>query len=142
MDIRTNGCSEQDPNRSILPANFKVYVKDNTVVNQPYEGFEEKILPTVNEFTGEPGCYVACYSHQEEGSIYSVGDGIYVMGQVRVPGSYVGRICRPQGYESADISAETQFKELCVRNLPNVCKGNSYWVGGDTGGWFGIPYAE
>ncbi len=139
MDIRTNGRWDQDPNRAILPTDFKVYVKDHTVVNQPYEGFEEKILPTVNEFIEEPGCYVACYSHQKDGSIYSVGDGIYVMGQVRASGSYVGRICRPQGYESANISAEPQLRELCTRNLLHVCKGNSCWAGGDTGGWFGIP---
>lgn len=66
----------------ILPANFHV--------------------PTVNDFTGIPGCYVAAYSREQTNSVYSVGDRIYVMGQVRVPGRHEGRICQPKGYEGQD----------------------------------------
>ena len=45
---------------------------------------------------------------------------IYVMGQVRVPGSYSGRICLPKNYEEADISAEPEFEKLCARSLPQA----------------------
>ena len=116
---RVIGMVDPNPNRAILPADFR-------------------ILPTVNEFVGYPGCYVACYSRNEEGSQYSVGGGIYVMGQVRVPGSYERRICRPKDYGKADISAMSEFKERCAKNLQNVCQGDSCWAGGDTGGWFGL----
>jgi|GEM_PF-1545238 len=129
--------AELDPNRVLLPENFPVYVEDNVVVNVPYPGFAPKTLPTVNEFQGYPGCYIAAYSHNEEDSVYGVGGDIFVMGQVRVPGRYEGRICRPKGYETADISALPEFKELLRRSLP-ACKDGSCWAGGDTGGWFGI----
>lgn len=138
-DVRTNGRPDSNPNRAILPADFKVYTRGTAVVNTPYPGFQQKILPTVNRFTGDPGCYIACYSRQQDNSIYPVGGGMYVMGQVRVPGSYESRICRPKGYEQADISAEPKFKQLCHVSLPNTCNGDSCWAGGDTGGWFGIP---
>ncbi|ELR99180.1 toll/interleukin-1 receptor domain-containing protein [Gloeocapsa sp. PCC 73106] len=113
------GMVDLDPNKAILPANFSR-------------------LPTVNDFVGYPGCYVACYSHTKEGSQYSVGGNIYVMGQIRVEGRYEGRICKPKGYETADISAEPKFKELCAEKLPEVCQDDSCWAGGDTGGFLGL----
>ncbi|KYC44214.1 hypothetical protein WA1_01370 [Scytonema hofmannii PCC 7110] len=121
----------------MLPANFKVYVRDNVVVNVSYPGFEEKTLPTVNKFIGYPGCYVAAYSRRKEKSVYSVGGDIYVMGQVRVPGGYQERICLPVGYEKVDISADPKFKLIFAKLLPSACK-EGCWAGGDTGGWFGI----
>ena len=138
-DISIDGKPDSDPNRAILPAAFTVYVGGGVVANGPFPGLEATILPTVNQFLDYPGCYVACYSGNQENSIYSVGGGIYVMGQVRVPGSYEGRICRPGDYETADISAASKFKALCAENLADACSGNSCWTGGDTGGWFGIP---
>lgn len=138
-DIRIDGKSDPDPNRAILPAAFPVYAGRGAVVNRPFPGLEPTTLPTVNQFLDYPGCYVACYSRNQENSIYSVGGGIYVMGQVRVPGSYEGRICLPRDYETADISAEPKFKALCAENLADACSGSSCWAGGDTGGWFGIP---
>ena len=136
-DISTYGRIDPDPNKAILPENFKVYFRDNVVVNVPYPDFEEKTLPTVNKFIGYPGCYVAAYSRRKEKSVYSVGGGMYVMGQVRVPGSYKERICLPVGYEKADISADPQFKLIFSQILPSACK-EGCWAGGDTGGWFGI----
>jgi hypothetical protein len=131
------GRKDPDFNKAILPANFKVYVRDNVVVNVSHPGFEEKTLPTVNKFIGYPGCYVAAYSRRKEKSVYSVGGGIYVMGQVRFPGSYQERICLPVGYEKADISANPKFKLIFAKVLPLACE-EGCWAGGDTGGWFGI----
>ncbi len=136
-DISIYGREDPDPNKAILPENFKVYVRDNIVVNVSYPGFEEKTLPTVNKFIGYPGCYVAAYSRRKEKSVYSVGGGIYVMGQVRFPGSYQERICLPVGYEKADISANPKFKLIFAKVLPLACE-EGCWAGGDTGGWFGI----
>ncbi len=120
----------------LLPENFKVYVKDERVVNRPYPGFIEKILPTVNKYMGNNGGYIACYSRSKQGSIYSVGGGIYVMGQIRLEGKYKGRIFEPKGYEGKDISAAQEFKDLCNETFP-AAKGGG-WAGGDTGGWFGL----
>jgi hypothetical protein len=136
-NLLIDGREDPDPNKAILPAKFKVYVKDNVVVNTSYPDFEEKILPTVNKFVGTPGCYIAAYSPRKEKSVYSVGGDIYVMGQVRVSGSYQDRICQPVGYENADISAARRFKLMFALALPSACK-KGCWAGGDTGGWFGI----
>jgi hypothetical protein len=134
-------CIAQDnvQEQSLLPELYKVYYIPNVgVINHPVEGAIEKILPTVNLFKGEPGCYVACYSHQENQSIYPVAEDIFVMGQVRVEGHYDKRICQPKGYESKDISAESTFKQLCENHLKQQCAQLSCWAGGDTGGWFGV----
>lgn len=106
-----------EPNEVVLPEDFPV--------------------PTVNDFTGFPGCYIAAYSREQTNSAYSVGGGIYVMGQVRVPGRYEGRICQPQGYEGQDISGLDYFKELFEQKLPNACQNRQCWAGGDTGGFVG-----
>ncbi|WP_244329421.1 hypothetical protein [Tolypothrix sp. PCC 7910] len=121
----------------LLPEDFRVYVSDEgVVINWAAPGYTEKILPTVNKYTKRDGGYIACYSRNLEGSIYSVGDGIYVMGQIRLQGRYIGRIFHPKGYENKDISAAEEFKTLCNQTFPAARSGG--WAGGDTGGWFGI----
>jgi hypothetical protein len=79
---------------------------------------------------------IACYSHSEVGSSYSVGKDIYVMGIVDgLKGRYVGRTFQPEGYEGQDISALSVFKDQCNARFPS-CK-NGCWAGGDTGGFYG-----
>lgn len=122
----------------ILPEDFKVYVFGNTVVNVPYWGFEERTLPTYNHYKGEDGGYVAIYTREKEGSIYSVGNGIYVLGQVRVKGEYFGRIFVPEGYRLGDdITQDPNILPIC-RECLHLPEGKEFWIGGDTGGWFGI----
>lgn len=125
-----------DANARLLPESFHVYVRGSTVINHPQPGFQQRVLPTANDFRGVPGCYVACYSHSTQGSVYGVGRGIHVMGQVRVPGRYDGRVCLPDRYGGADISAQPGIRELCKASIP-AC-GDRCWGGGDTGGWFGV----
>ena len=69
--------------------------------------------------------------------VYAVGPDIYVMGQIRVKGQYSNRICQPAGFINTDISTVASFKQLCAEKIA-TCVDNSCWVGGDTGGWFGI----
>ncbi len=118
----------------LLPADFSVFVRGDSVVNHPAPGHAAKRLPTLNLFTDAPGCYLACYTRDKNRSVYSVGGGIYVAGQVRVSGKYENRICRPSGFETADVSALQKFKDLC-RKIEGC---QDCWAGGDTGGWFGI----
>jgi len=125
-------------NRTLLNKEFKVYTNGQAIINHPAPGFTEKVLPTNNEFSAAPGCYLACYSNNQDGAVYGVGENIFVMGQVRVAGSYQGRLCKPQALEAATpVSASEQLKAKCNQTFP-VCK-NGCWAGGDTGGWFGIP---
>lgn len=120
----------------LLPSPYPVYVQGTKVINNPVYGFNKVLLPTDNEYDGIPGCYVACYSHSANG-VYPVSEDIYVMGQVRVKGEYVARICKPQGYEAKDISKEAFFTNLCNKRVAK-CADVECWAGGDTGGWYGI----
>jgi hypothetical protein len=122
-------------NPTILPNPFPVYTDGRSVINHPYPGFTQKLLPTNNEYRKNPGCYVVCYSRQANGAIYSVGDNIFVKGQVRVPGVYANRMCVPIHYEGKNISALSEFKNLCNRKIKSC---QDCWAGGDSGGWFGI----
>ena len=127
---------ELSANSQLLPAKFPVWTMDGGVVNHGDAGGRKTFLPTVNIFKGVPGCYVACYSKTQKGSVYGVGGGIFVHGQVRVSGHYDARVCKPQSFENSDISAGKKFKALCNASVAS-CK-DDCWAGGDTGGWFGI----
>ena len=124
-------------NGTILPSMYPVYVSVNTAVNHPAPGFTQKFLPVDNFYRYSPGCYIACYSKNPNGSVYGVGQGYYVKGMVRVNGLYVGRICQPQGFFFKDISTMSRFSDLCQKRI-KACKGDNCWAGGDTSGWFGI----
>jgi hypothetical protein len=137
--LRTLSVDDRSPasiDDMLLPENVPVFAANDVVVNHPVAGFAARSLPTVNSYAGPSGCYVACYSRDPEGAVYSVGGGILVKGQLRVPGHYSGRICLPTGSETKDISAAPDFKKLCAEAIP-ACK-DGCWGGGDTGGWFGV----
>jgi len=122
---------------ALLPSDFVVYVRGNTVTIHDSEGFEKRILPSVAHYSGNDGGYVAIYTRQAEDAVYPVGGGIYVAGQIRVKGRYVGRIFYPEGYnEGDDITHDPGILDLCHTYFPDL--GNDIWLGGDTGGWFGI----
>lgn len=120
----------------MLPEDFKVYVKGNQVVNQYYDGFDERVLPVKNHYKGVDGGYVALYTRKKEGSVYSVGGGIYVIGMVRVKGKYIGRVFYPEGYqEGANITQDKAILEICHNYFPS--HRGALWIGGDTGNWYG-----
>ncbi|MEH2038631.1 hypothetical protein [Nostoc sp.] len=104
-----------DPNKSILPKTF--------------------YLPTVSDFKGYPGCYIAAYSRQKIG--HPVGNNVYVVGQVRVPGHYEEKNCEPKGHEGKKIDSLDDFKKLFDRELPQTCKNKNCWAGKETGGFLG-----
>ena len=105
----------------LLPEDFVVY---------------GRILPTYNDYMGADGGYVAIYTHNASQGVYSVGGGIYVVGQIRVQGHYDGRIFIPKGYKRGDnITQDPEI--LAIGAKYRDMKG--CWIGGDTGGWFGIP---
>ncbi|STX38696.1 hypothetical protein [Legionella feeleii] len=128
--------SENTANKYLLPSPYPVYILESEgVINHPYPGAIQRMLPTDNSYNQVPGCYIACYSHSP--GIYEVGPNISVMGQIRVRGVYLGRICQPHGYKNQDISAAGEFKRLCSQKI-DACRATECWAGGDTGGWFGI----
>lgn len=140
MGLCLHGAAMASPaDEMLLPPEYKVYFKEGVgVVNHQFDGAAEKVLPTKNEFKGKPGCYIACYSRKPIQSVYPVSKDIFVMGQIRVEGSYKERICQPKGFEGKDISKEVSFKDKCAAQLPQACSQSNCWAGGDTGGWFGI----
>ena len=118
-----------------LPEDFRIFMNHQGIFGtSKSEGpeAESRILPTVNQYKGAYGGYVAFYSRDPAKAVYSVGGGIYVVGQIRLKGRYIGRIFHPEGYEYQDISAVSEFKALCRQTF-----GVEGWAGGDTGGWFG-----
>jgi len=119
-----------------LPEDFPAYVKRegdrDIILNHPAEGFVKRTLKTVNRYRGEDGGYVAFYTRDSSKGVYSVGGGIYVVGQIRLKGHYVGRIFQPDDF-GVDISALPELKELCRQTF-----GVEGWAGWDTGGWYGI----
>lgn len=121
----------------MLPEDFRVYAAHDMVVNNPIPGFEERILPTFNHYRGVDGGYVAVYTRNEEKGVYGVGEGIHVVGQIRLQGKYAGRIFIPNGYNPGDnITRDPEILALCREYFPDMR--GEVWVGGDTGGWYGI----
>ncbi len=117
-----------------LPEDFRIFMDNQGIFGTSRgegQGVESRILPTVNQYKGADGGYVAFYSRDPSKAVYSVGGGIYVLGQIRLKGRYIGRIFHPEGYLNQDISAVSEFKALCRRTF-----GVEGWAGGDTGGWF------
>ncbi len=83
-------------------------------------------------YQGEDGGYIACYCHCADTGLYTVGDGIYYIGQIRMQGYYDDNgIFQPKGYEGQDISAIDCFKFVCNMAFTGCCGG--CWAGGDTG---------
>jgi len=127
-----------------LNENFSVYVKDSVVTNNPMSqtmGFNATTLPTKNHYTGPNGGYVAIYTRNAENGIYTVGNGIYVIGQLRVEGKYEGRIFVPEGYQLGDdITQDQEILTICDKYFPHMS--GKMWIGGDTGGWYGISPSQ
>ena len=137
LNTKDSIASETPNTQQLLPEDFKVYTNGYTVINHESYGFVMRVLPTINHYKGNDGGYVALYSQQEKGSVYSVGGGIYVMGQIRVKGKYEGRIFYPKGYSTGDnITQDEDILKRCNEYFPQF-KG-LVWIGGDTGGWFGV----
>ncbi len=129
----------RDGAASNLPEEFPIYYGQGTVINQPAEGFTKRILPTVNRsYSPVDGCYLACYSSKEQGSVYPIGTNVFVMGQFRSKGAYEGRLCRPEGFApDANLTQDVSLKKLCTQYIP-ACAGDACWAGNDTGGWYGL----
>ncbi len=138
LSLTTLGCTGNPriSTSNLLPRDFKVYVKENIAINYPLPGLERRILPTINHYTKADGGYVAVYTKQKEGSVYGVGNGIYVIGQIRVQGKYIDRIFYPKGYKKGDnITKDDNILSLCHEYFPQFK--HKVWIGGDTGGWYG-----
>ena len=122
----------------LLPEDFVVYTDGQTVINwQPSQDYEARHLPTFNYYEGADGGYVAIYTRNSEAGVYRAGKSAYVMGQIRVQGHYVKRIFIPEGYKAGDnITQDPELLEICEQYFPNMA--GQMWIGGDTGGWFGI----
>ena len=121
-----------------LPKDFTVYSINGAIINHYVEGSTPLTLPTTfAPYKGLQGCYLACYSNDDTDAVYPVAENIFVKGQYRIEGTYEENICRPLGFETANLADLEQFKSYCTENVPS-CSGGGCWSGGDTGGWFGL----
>jgi hypothetical protein len=71
------------------------------------------------------------YTKKSRGAVYSVGNGIYVAGLIRVKGKWKGNIAVPEGWDNHDISASNDFSKFAAYYYPAFA--DNCWVGGDTG---------
>lgn len=126
------------PNKGMLPEEFKVYYSDSVGISKTsFKGSSEKVIPTVNQFTEVPGCYISCYTNDAKKGLYNIGDNQYLIGQIRVSGHYYGGNCLPKGFENKDVRKAKEFKELCEKNFPEKCDKESCGVGAShTAQWF------
>lgn len=127
-----------EPNKTLLPEEFKVYYKKGLGISEKqFKEGKAKIIPTSNDYTGVPGCYVACYSKNPIDGVYSVGDKTYLMGQIRVKGQYQNGYCIPKGFEDKDIRSDKTFINQCAAEFPERCSAkHPCSVGGQTASWF------
>lgn len=114
-----------------LPTELNVYVSTNNVSNQFFGGSTKKVLPIANNYKDTDGVYIAVYTKKADKAVYSVGNGIYVAGLIRVKGKWNGNIAVPEGWDGYDISASKDFSKFAAYYYPFVA--DSCWVGGDTG---------
>jgi hypothetical protein len=103
--------------------------------NIPYMLSEDSKLigdvrfPTYNHYKGHDGGYVVIYARNPRVGLYGVGNGIYVMGRVRVQGHYQGHIFHP-------TEPQARVLETCKQYFPELK--DNIWFGGDTGRWVGL----
>ena len=106
---------------------------DTQDVAQPDQGPKLTRYPTISKYHGPDAGYIAVYTHDPANTLYHVGGNTYVAGFIRLRGHYEGRIFQPEGYETKDISADPNFKQLTESLFPGHRGGT--WAGGDTGGF-------
>ena len=126
------------PNKGMLPEEFKVYYNENVGISKTsFKGASEKVIPTKNDFTEVPGCYISCYTKDAKKGLYNIGDNTYLIGQIRVSGHYYGGTCLPKGFENKDVRNAKEFKEMCEKDFPEKCEKESCGVGAShTAQWF------
>ncbi|MBP7901380.1 MAG: hypothetical protein KA015_01045 [Spirochaetes bacterium] len=123
-----------EPVKKDLPTQINIYVSSKGISNQFFSGSTKKILPIANNYKESDGVYIAVYTRKEEGAVYSIGNGIYVAGLIRVKGKWKGNIAVPEGWDGYDISASKDFSKFAAYYYPFIA--DNCWVGGDTGGIF------
>ena len=121
---------------NFLPSDLNIYVPKKLVSLKPQEGFEQKQLPVMNHFKGEPGGYVAVYTHEANNSVFSITKDIYVAGLVRLAGRYHKNLFIPfEANRSTQYSKNPRILDIVAQYFPEL-KGKC-WVNGDTIGWLG-----
>ncbi|MEX0940025.1 MAG: hypothetical protein WDZ41_01565 [Candidatus Babeliales bacterium] len=97
----------------------------------------EPEVPIYFHYKGKDGGFVAIYTHKPRRTY--IGNGIYLLAYLSLPGRYKDRIFIPKEYEYAqnvDISQDKKFKKIALQYLPAGWKAEDIWFGGDTGGYF------
>jgi hypothetical protein len=128
-----------DPSSRLLPTNLRIYLLQGggATINKEGSTGEERLLPTVNSWwLANPGCYIACTTSDETQSVYPLGNGTYVVGQIRVPGQYKDGLCVPRLKKDEDLGSSKGYKYLCNVKFNVPCKEESCWAEAKTGQWF------
>src|SRR5437868_5802912 len=116
------GAFAVSPTKAVLPDDLKMYYSNKAGLSKTnFKGATEKTIPTNNEYTDNPGCYVSCQSKNSKEGIYHVSDNVYMMGQIRVAGHFMNGLCVPKGYESKDLRRSKEFREQCEKSFPTSC---------------------
>jgi hypothetical protein len=114
---------------SILPGEFTVYYHpEEGISTKPFKEAEVKKIFTNNDYKDSPGCYLLCVSKNKQYAAYEIDNGVYIIGQIRVPGCYDSGLCLPKGYEEQSLPELKIFKEKCEKAFPQYCEKESCWA--------------
>ncbi|MCE2993357.1 MAG: hypothetical protein ACK5WS_04530 [Alphaproteobacteria bacterium] len=123
-----------DHKNYILPEETRMYLSESGDLAEVQidSSYREIVVPMINYYKGEGGCYLVCYSVDSDHSAYPLGNGNYVVGQIRMDGKYFGSKC------VSKVAVNFDAMDVCHDFFSNQCFANSCWIGSETGAWFGL----
>jgi hypothetical protein len=130
---------EINPSYKLLPTELKIYplLDGGANANKKDETAKGVILPTVNSWLADPGCYVTCHTKDETLGLYAAENGSYVVGQMRIPGYYdKDGMCVTRLKKDEDMATSRRFKYMCNVSFNLPCQRESCWAEAKTGQWF------
>lgn len=121
--------AEEITNETLLPEILTVYYHpEQGISTTAFKEAQAKKVFTNNHYKDIPGCYVLCLSKNKKRAAYEIEPETYLMGQIRVPGSYADGVCVAKDHEEVSIAESTIFKEKCEAAFPERCEKQSCWA--------------
>ncbi|WP_281646046.1 hypothetical protein [Parendozoicomonas sp. Alg238-R29] len=121
----------------VLSEHHQVHINEGRKGFTLFPDYSFRTVNVFNLYTGSPGGYIACYSHEREGSAYQIPrTNIFIHGLIRTTGVYDRYTFRPFSEPTDDIGKyDSPASQLCRQHIKTCV---DCWAGGDTGSFVGI----